>query len=562
MGRKMKTIITLFLIILISSNHYSQVMEEWIRTYSGYFGCAAAASVIDDEGNIYITGSGTGSTPLTGSDFYTIKYNSQGFQEWEATYDGEVYDHDWGYAIAIDPLGNVYITGESKGIINGWGSGSDYLTIKYDPQGNELWTQRYHGNNSFTTYNYDRPFAIAVDEQGNVYVTGESVPDGATSGFGDCLTVKYSTTGDLLWTARYGFNQGGYGQDVKVDASGNVYVLGMASGSQSYPDIITLKYNSAGEQQWIKKYSGIGLSPSAMDIDSDHNVYITFRGQTNLSTSGIITVKYNSSGDSLWTSFFESSASFDIAVDALGNVYVTGGAQNALFTGREYVTIKYNSSGQEQWSSRYDGLGDDRNVSFAEAMAIDAIGNVYVTGRSQGADFLQGDYTDFATVKYNNDGVEQWAIRYHRPPNGNEYAIGVHVGIDGSVYVAGAGEVSNNPTELITIKYVQSPSDVEGKIESLNSFLLGQNYPNPFNPSTKIKYTTPSVIASGTKQSQLISLKVYDILGNEVVTLVNKEQPAGAYEVEFNAAGLSSGIYFYRLQAGSFIEIKKMILLR
>ncbi|MCW9066052.1 MAG: T9SS type A sorting domain-containing protein, partial [Ignavibacteriaceae bacterium] len=93
-------------------------------------------------------------------------------------------------------------------------------------------------------------------------------------------------------------------------------------------------------------------------------------------------------------------------------------------------------------------------------------------------------------------------------------------------------------------------------------FSLDQNYPNPFNPSTKIKYSVPSVIASETKQSQLVTLKVYDILGNQVATLINEEKPSGEYEVDFDAAGLSSGIYFYKLQAGSFVATKKMILLR
>ncbi|MDH3269585.1 MAG: T9SS type A sorting domain-containing protein, partial [Ignavibacteria bacterium] len=95
-----------------------------------------------------------------------------------------------------------------------------------------------------------------------------------------------------------------------------------------------------------------------------------------------------------------------------------------------------------------------------------------------------------------------------------------------------------------------------------SEFVLEQNYPNPFNPSTKIKYNIPSVIASGTTQSQFVSLKVYDALGNEVVNLVDEEQTVGNYEIEFDATGLSSGIYFYKLQAGSFVETKKMILLK
>ena len=93
-------------------------------------------------------------------------------------------------------------------------------------------------------------------------------------------------------------------------------------------------------------------------------------------------------------------------------------------------------------------------------------------------------------------------------------------------------------------------------------FALYHNYPNPFNPSTIIKYTIPIVVVSGMKQSQFISLKVYDVLGNEVVTLVNEDKAAGTYEVEFNADNLPSGIYFYKLQAGDFVETKKMIYLK
>ncbi|NWG29577.1 MAG: DUF362 domain-containing protein [Ignavibacteriaceae bacterium] len=90
-----------------------------------------------------------------------------------------------------------------------------------------------------------------------------------------------------------------------------------------------------------------------------------------------------------------------------------------------------------------------------------------------------------------------------------------------------------------------------------NNFALEQNYPNPFNPSTTISYTIPA--------SSFVTLKVYDVLGNEIATLVNEEKPGGKYEVEFSpeqTISLSSGIYFYRLQSGSFIETKKMILLR
>jgi hypothetical protein len=85
-------------------------------------------------------------------------------------------------------------------------------------------------------------------------------------------------------------------------------------------------------------------------------------------------------------------------------------------------------------------------------------------------------------------------------------------------------------------------------------FLISQNYSNPFNPSTRIRNSIP--------KSSSVTVKVFDVLGNEVETLVNEEKPVGNYELNFNASGLSSGIYFYRLRAGTFVETKKMILIK
>ena len=97
-----------------------------------------------------------------------------------------------------------------------------------------------------------------------------------------------------------------------------------------------------------------------------------------------------------------------------------------------------------------------------------------------------------------------------------------------------------------------------------NTFRLEQNYPNPFNPSTKIKFTIPasSLNPFSKGEGTFVTLKVYDILGNEITTLVNEEKPAGEYEVKFTASDLSSGIYFYLLKAGDNIQSKKMILLK
>ena len=88
----------------------------------------------------------------------------------------------------------------------------------------------------------------------------------------------------------------------------------------------------------------------------------------------------------------------------------------------------------------------------------------------------------------------------------------------------------------------------------VTDYTLFQNYPNPFNPSTTIKFQIPN--------DGFVTLKVYDIIGNEVTTLINEQKPQGRYEVNFNASSLASGVYIYKLQAGSFADTKKMLLLK
>lgn len=131
-------------------------------------------------------------------------------------------------------------------------------------------------------------------------------------------------------------------------------------------------------------------------------------------------------------------------------------------------------------------------------------------------------------------------------------------------------EAGNSDIDSMVVKFKNgNPVEVENDGGKFYSFNLEQNYPNPFNPTTKIKFTIPSVIASGAKQSQIVTLKIYDILGNEVATLVNEELSAGEYEVTFDSHSgfygirdLPSGIYFYQLRADDFIQTKKMILLK
>ncbi|MBL1214749.1 MAG: T9SS type A sorting domain-containing protein [Ignavibacteriae bacterium] len=108
-------------------------------------------------------------------------------------------------------------------------------------------------------------------------------------------------------------------------------------------------------------------------------------------------------------------------------------------------------------------------------------------------------------------------------------------------------------------------NEKEGEVYPSN-FSLSQNYPNPFNPTTKIKFSTspfnPSPYQGEGNRERLVTLKVYDILGNEIATLVDEKKPPGNYEVEFDAGGLASGTYIYQLKAGEFTKAKKLLLLK
>jgi hypothetical protein len=132
----------------------------------------------------------------------------------------------------------------------------------------------------------------------------------------------------------------------------------------------------------------------------------------------------------------------------------------------------------------------------------------------------------------------------------------------GFVYIAGRPYRYDNSSSYQNYNYIIDnwlnfiPVNVDDETPagSVNTYKLFQNYPNPFNPSTKISYSIP--------ETDLVTLKVYDVLGNEVATLVSENKPVGSYEIEFDGSELTSGVYFYRLQAGSFIETKKMILMK
>jgi len=428
---------------------------EWAATYGGPSsnrdGPGAVAT--DQAGNVYVAGGIAVSGWIF--DLILIKYDNSGAQKWVSTYD---YDggSDSAGAMAIDSWGNIYVTGSS-----GNGLYSDYLTIKYDSSGNQLWTARY----SRSSNSYSGASAIAVDSQGNAFVTGNS------NGY---ATIKYDSLGNQLWVAHYNgpANSNDYAYAIALDSSGNIFVAGMSGGSGTNTDYATIKYDQNGKQLWAARYNGPAKSiddARALAVDSDGNVSVTGSSRSLSGDSDFATVKYDRNGQFLWEARYTGSAnSYDtaraIASDQDGNIYVSGSSGTGPSS--DIVVIKYNNQGQELWVTRYNGPGNGYDYA-GRRILLDSENNIYVPAASTGL----GTLSDFVAIQLDPSGAflreARWDSQTHLPESASDMTFDP----DGNIILTGVIMKSQMDWDIATAKF-NVPIPPEKKITIIKNTIL------------------------------------------------------------------------------------------
>ena len=399
------------------------------------------------------------------------------------------------YDIAIDSIGNVYVTGDYNSISDidlgnsvslPSNNNSDTFIIKYNQAGTAQWANIINGSSDTSGK------GIAVDSVGNVYVTGNynststidlgnNVILQITTGT-DEFIIKYNTTGTAQWNKVIKGTGTDGGNGIAVDSGGNVYVSGNYISTNTInlgnnvilpitasTDGFIVKYNTNGTAQWKQTIKGAGIDKGlGVDVDSSGNVYMTgnynsvdiieFGNNVSLpstNNSDTFIIKYNTIGTAEWANTingYSDTSGKGVAVDSGGNVYVTGDYNSIsdidlgnnvilpLTTGTDGFIVKYNTTGTTQWKQTIKGSGVDEG----KGIATDSGGNVYVTGNYNSTSTIDlgnsvilpiTTSTDGFIIKYNTNGTTQWYKTIHG--TSNDIPRGIAIDLNGSVYVSG-----------------------------------------------------------------------------------------------------------------------------
>jgi hypothetical protein len=412
----------------------AQIQKAWVARYNNGITNGtnqAVKMVLDSSGNIYVIGFSQNTNNQLG--YVTIKYAPNGNQVWVARYDSTNSPVAVPTALSLDASNNVIVTGSA-------------LTVKYDTNGNQLWTAPYAGT------------ALAVDSNANVYVAGFS------QNFG---TVKLSPQGSNVWLNTYVETYGPtVSQSVLVDSGNNVYVSGLDSYVSFYNNgmlygpyvtLTTIKYNSNGGQLWKASYAPVpswnNVQVGGAALDAADNLYLMSNWPGIV---GYFTIKYSAAGSNVGGTLVWDTAPNEnvnsqgtaLALEQNGNLVVTGKAEyfSPYF---QCGSFEISSNGSPVWTNYYPqpGVG----VSGATSITVDAANNCYVTGYSPGTGTNSND--EIVTIKYDPNGNQVWLQKYISPGNGNAVGNAIAVDNNGNVYVAGYDTTTAGGTEMVLIKY-------------------------------------------------------------------------------------------------------------
>ena len=390
---------------------------DWVRQLGTSNSDESFGVAADGQGNVFIGGYTEGD--LAGAnqglrDAFVSKYDMAGTPIWTRQLGSSASDYC--RDVSVDNSGNVFIGGYTSGSLEGqpFSGGGDAFVSKYGASGNHLWTRQQGPA-------YGR--GVATDSDGNVFITGEtsgSLDGQPYAGGEDVFVTKYSASGNRLWTRLVGtttveYSEGG----VATDAAGNVYIGAMTQGYIAVPDTgdwgawnaFVCKFNASGDLLWTRQASSAHNDMVyGAAVDEAGSVFLTgwtdgdLGGQSNAGGSDAFLVKYDTMGDYLWTRLLGTSRDEHgrgAATDAVGNVFIagvtTGSLSGSTFGGDDAFVSKFDNLGNILWTQQLGTPSTDQSW----AVATDMDGNVLTSGYTYGGlDGMNAGNTDAFVAKY------------------------------------------------------------------------------------------------------------------------------------------------------------------